>query len=99
MGNHSCENGVDKKETAADGKGAAAPARELHVTLGHDGRIVRETKLVGGKREAKIGLGEGGDGATEMGSHGGSRFLVSSDWDEGTLVEVDSEACSSREII
>jgi hypothetical protein len=54
---------------------------------------------VSGKREAEVGLGEGGDGAFEMANHEGSCFLVSFDWDEGTLVEVDSEACSRREII
>jgi hypothetical protein len=58
MGNHGCENGINEKQSAANRQRAAPPAREAHVTLGDDRRIIREPKFVGGERKTKVGLGK-----------------------------------------
>jgi hypothetical protein len=47
MRQHSSDNRVDKEEEAANGKGAASPTSQAHVTLGDDRVKVSEVKFVG----------------------------------------------------
>jgi hypothetical protein len=65
----------------------------------NDGGEIGEAHFVSREREAKVGLGEGGDSAAEGGSYGEGSVLASLDRNKGAFVEVNSEAGGSRELI
>jgi hypothetical protein len=46
MSKHGGKNIIDKKQAAANGKGAPTPAREPQISLGHDRVEVGNAQLV-----------------------------------------------------
>jgi hypothetical protein len=46
VGKHRSEDKVNKKETPPNREAPAAPTREPHVTLGHDGREICEAEFM-----------------------------------------------------
>jgi hypothetical protein len=56
---HRSEDGVHQDEAPPNGERPPPPSRELQVTFGDKGVKVREAKLMGGERKAKVGLRKG----------------------------------------
>jgi hypothetical protein len=99
MREHSSEDGLNQDKATANGKGTTTPSRELQVALGDNRVEICNAQFLGGEREAKIGLGEGGDGAPEGGGNRGSNGVLGMDRAESALVEINGKTRGSGKTV
>ena len=92
VGEEGEKDGVDKNETAPNGRAAITPASEIFITLGDSRSKVRGPEFVSGEGEAVVSLGEGGNRVAESRSHGSDIARRDMNGDEGAFVEINVEA-------
>jgi hypothetical protein len=93
------EDDSTKSEAAGTVKKGRTPARQVLVTGGKERETVVHRDFMGRERQAKVGLGEGGDGGAKKRSHITSNLSIDRDGEESCFVEVNRKTSGSFKML